>query len=68
MISICLTYYGKLRGLNRSSVLYSLILYWVRKVVMILSALMSGVIEPQLAEHFSKATDIQQKFLGAFFY
>ncbi|MBB6543073.1 hypothetical protein HNQ55_001580 [Thalassotalea piscium] len=35
---------------------------------MILSALMSGVIEPQLAEHFSKATDIQQKFLGAFFY
>lgn len=56
LISLCLTYYSKVRGLDRSSVLYGVIIYWVGTVVMVLAALMSGVVSPELAGHYQQAS------------
>jgi hypothetical protein len=67
LINICLSYYSKVAGLQRSSVLYGLILYWVGTVVMVLAALMSGIVGPELAQHYRDASSDQAEvFRGVF--
>ncbi len=56
LINICLTYYSKLRGFHNTSVLMATVIYWVASAVMILAALLSGIIGPQLAELYQSAS------------
>ena len=67
LINVCLSDYSKVRGLNRNSVLSGLIVYWVGTVVMALAALMSGVVGPQLAEHYHQATSNQAEIFNGIF-
>lgn len=66
-INLCLTQYGKLRGLNHSTVLFGLIFYWLGSVIMILAALMSGIVGPEVAAYYTQANNNDlQVFRGLF--
>ena len=57
LIGICLTFYAKQRGLNRSFVLFGIIIYWIATFSMVLAALLSGIVGPELATHYLHAAE-----------
>ena len=67
LINLCLSHYGKIRGFNRSSIFYGIAVYWIGTIVMALAALMSGIVGPELANHYLLATpDQAEVFRGIF--
>lgn len=55
LISCCLTFYAKQRGMHRSFVLFGTIVYWLSTTLMILAALLSGIVGPELAANYMQA-------------
>ena len=65
LISLCITFFAQRQHLSRINVLFGITLYWLGTFAMIIAALISGIISPQLTEILTFNGSAQQDvFLG----
>ena len=50
LISLCITFFAQRQSLSRITILFGITLYWLGTFSMIIAALVSGIVSPQLTE------------------